>query len=85
MAIHDRGPLTFRQTMTPANEAARDAAQRGVFPGPVLPSQQFTIEGGLQQLTSSESAMLQQVVERLKRQGSGAVGAGQAFGRAFGL
>lgn len=85
MSLHDHGPLTFRQTMTPANEAARDAAQRGIFPGPILPSQQFSIKGGLQQLTSSESAMLQRVVERLKRQGSGAIGAGQTVGGAFGL
>lgn len=58
----------------------------GAFPGPVLPSQQFTIQGGLQQLNSSESEMLQRIVNRLKRRREGPVGTattGTGLGRAF--
>lgn len=66
MAFHPTIPLTLSQLQTPANQAARDAAKGGAFPGPVLPSQQFTIQGGLQQLNSEESEMLQNIVNRLK-------------------
>ena len=83
MTVHEHGPLTFLQTQTPASLIDRDAARRGMFPGPILPSQQFSIQGGLQQLNSVEQEMLQRVVRRLKRQSAPA--AGRAIGGAFGL
>ncbi|KKN77063.1 hypothetical protein LCGC14_0364020 [marine sediment metagenome] len=67
MPFHNEDPLTLNQLQTPASQVSRDAARGGAFPGPNVPSQQFTIKGGLQQLNSSESAQLQRVVNRLRR------------------
>ena len=90
MAFHPEQALSLTQLQTPASQAARDAARSGAFPGPMLPSQQFTIQGGLQQLNSEETEMLQSVVNRLRnrvRQNAGEalgdVGAGRSLGRVF--
>ena len=91
MAFHTENPLTLNQLQTPANQAARNTALGGAFPGPNLPSQQFTISGGLQQLNSEESAMLQNIVNRLKKRREQPVaeaplvgaGVGRRLGRAF--
>ena len=90
MAFHPQQPLTLNQLQTPANQAARDAARGGAFPGPNFPSQQFTISGGLQQLNSEETDMLRNIVNRLKsRRGQESVAeqpqtlVGQALGSAF--
>ena len=83
MALHEHGPLTFRQTQSPVNQVDRDAALRGQFPGPILPASQFSIQGGRAQLNSREGAMLDSVVRRLKRQNgpSAAFAIGRAFNR----
>jgi len=72
MAFHPDDPLSLTQLQTPASQVSRDAARGGAFPGPVVPSQQFTIQKGLQQLNSNESAMLQRVVNRLRRRSEAA-------------
>lgn len=81
MTVHEHGPLTFSQQQTPANQVSREAARAGIFPGPIVPSQQFSIQGGLAQLNSRESAQLEKVVNRLRKQNGPA--AGFAIGRAF--
>ena len=85
MAFHPESPLTLNQLQTPANQGARNAAMGGAFPGPMFPSQQFTIQGGLEQLNSMESEQLQRVVNRLKRQREGNIGstASTGLGKAF--
>ena len=83
MAFHPEDALTLNQTQTPANLAARNAAMGGAFPGPMFPSQQFTIQGGLAQLNSMEAEQLQRIVNRLKRRREGPVEAAGGLGRAF--
>ena len=85
MAFHSENRLSLNQLQTPANAAARGAAQGGAFPGPTLPSQQFTIQGGLASLNSEESEMLRKVVNRLKRrqQATSTRGSAAGLGTAF--
>ncbi len=64
--------LTLGQLQTPSNQVARSTA-RGGGVTPQLPSQQFSIQAGLEQLTEAEQGALRKVVARLRaRQQGGA-------------
>ena len=85
MSFHPQRPLTFGQMQTGSNRVDRRHFQVPQFPGPNTPSQQFSIEGGLQQLTFEENRALDRVINSIKKQRQGsAVPAGVGgFASAF--